>query len=92
MPHIGVHLYFGQPSAGFFFCRDFLIAARQSPLILSTSGFGPGMALPFLLAFFFIVVVTSPDNLISDLDRLAMESTVLAIGPALAIGLATLRT
>jgi hypothetical protein len=41
----GFHTYsFGHPFAGFFLARDILTASRQSPLILTTSGFGPGFS------------------------------------------------
>jgi hypothetical protein len=45
--------YFGQPSAGFFFCSDCLIAFFQFPRILSTSGLGPGADLAFFDCFVF---------------------------------------
>jgi hypothetical protein len=43
--------YFGQPSAGFFFCSDFLTACCQFPRNLRTSGFGPGLLLGLLARF-----------------------------------------
>jgi len=47
--------YFGQPSGGFFFASDALIARLQSPLSFSVSAFGPGLV--FGLAFFFLIIV-----------------------------------
>jgi hypothetical protein len=38
-------VYFGHPSGGLFFFRDFFIAACQLPRIFRTSGLGPGLAL-----------------------------------------------
>jgi hypothetical protein len=37
-------IYFGQPSGGFFFCRDRFIASCHLPRIFSTSGLGPRFA------------------------------------------------
>jgi hypothetical protein len=52
-------VYFGQPSGGFFFSRDFRTAACHGPFSLSTSGLGPGADLGFagFLCFFFVVVI-----------------------------------
>ena len=49
--------YFGQPSFGFFFNRDFFTASRQLPSTFNTSAFGPGVArfLEILLRFFAIL-------------------------------------
>ncbi len=48
-------LYFGQPAAGFFFCRDILIAPFQSMLILSLSGSGPRFGLSFDRGIFGLI-------------------------------------
>jgi hypothetical protein len=45
--------YLGQPSAGFFFDRDFFIRAFQSPWSFSLSALGPGVA--FFLEWFELV-------------------------------------
>jgi len=42
--------YFGHPLAGFFLTSDRLTASCQMPLILTNSGFGPGVL--FVLVFF----------------------------------------
>jgi hypothetical protein len=51
--------YFGQPSGGFFFSNDFLIARFHSPDSLSMSGFGPvladGRGGDFFFAFFIVL-------------------------------------
>jgi hypothetical protein len=52
-------LYFGQPSAGLFFTRDFLMANCQLPLILRTSGLGPRAALGLLSGRFCCCCITS---------------------------------
>jgi hypothetical protein len=36
------HIYFGQPSGGFFFCSDCLTACCHGPFSFRTSGLGPG--------------------------------------------------
>jgi hypothetical protein len=51
--------YFGHPSGGFFFCKDFFMADCQLPSSFKVSGLGPGVA-PGLaitsgLAFFLIL-------------------------------------
>lgn len=48
------HFYFGQPSGGLRFTSDRLMARRQSPLTLSVSAFGPGLAFDFAFFVFFI--------------------------------------
>jgi hypothetical protein len=40
--------YFGQPSAGFFFDRDFFTRSFQFPVSFNLSAFGPGVAFLFL--------------------------------------------
>jgi hypothetical protein len=54
-------IYFGQPSAGFFFASDFLIASFQSPSSFKRSSLGPGLAGFFVGRglLFFILRVSS---------------------------------
>jgi hypothetical protein len=45
-------VYFGQPSGGFFFSKDFRTAACHGPFSLSLSALGPGVALALFSLFF----------------------------------------
>ena len=65
-------VYFGQPWSGFFFARDFLTASLQLPSILSTSGFGPGVALPWRivpLLFFLRLFMGLANIVLLSLDK-----------------------
>jgi NAD(P)H-flavin reductase len=58
-----LHFYFGQPSAGFCFCRDFFTESCHLPFNLRTSGLGPGLDFGlsgFGLVFLFTVSLLSP--------------------------------
>jgi hypothetical protein len=65
------HSYFGQPSGGFLFVRDFFIAACQLPLILRRSGFGPGVAglLGGVLSFGIFITLNLQSDRCGDVRR-----------------------
>jgi hypothetical protein len=48
--------YFGQPSGGFFFRKDFFTASCQSESSLKTAAFGPGFAFGLAGSLFFAIM------------------------------------
>ena len=55
--------YFGQPSGGFFFCRDFLTAVCHGPFNLRMSGLGPGADFGFFIFCFLGMSVFSEQKI-----------------------------